>query len=111
MELIQFLANGANSICGETAIPIWRFLGAVVGALQIAIPVIIVLLATIDLGKAVMAGEDKKIKEAQGMLIKRLIYGVAIFFVVAIVQVVFGLVDDADTSKACFTCIANRGKC
>ena len=99
-----------NTYCADSA-TVWQFLGEIIYIIRIVIPVIIILLGTLDLGKAVMAGEDKKIKEAQGMLIKRLIYGVAIFFVVAIVQVVFGLVDDADTSKACFTCIANRGKC
>ena len=40
----------------------------------------------------VMAGEDKEIKAAQKMLIKRLIYGVVIFFVVTLVQAAFGLV-------------------
>lgn len=98
--------------CSDSKV-IWVFLGKIVNILQIAIPVIIVLLATIDLGKAVMAGEDKKIKEAQSMLIKRLIYGVAIFFVVTIVQVVFGLVADqgATTNGLCFKCIDKPNNC
>lgn len=92
---------------------IWRFLGNIVNILQIAIPVIIILLGTIDLGKAVMAGEDKKIKEAQKMLLMRLIYGVAIFFIVLIVQIVFGLVAEqgASTSSTCFKCVASPGSC
>ena len=36
--------------------------------MQIAIPVIIILLGTIDLGKAVLAGEDKKIKDEMSMI-------------------------------------------
>ena len=44
-----------------------------------------------DLGKAVVASKEDEIKSAQKLLIKRAIYAIAIFFVVLIVQVVFGL--------------------
>ena len=57
--------------------------------------------------------KDKKIKEAQKMLLMRLIYGVAIFFVTTIVQVVFGLVagaeGTADDSSICWSCVSNKG--
>ena len=108
LSVVQVLAD----FCTESK-PIWRFIGNIINILQIAIPVIIVLLGTIDLGKAVMAGEDKKIKEAQKMLLMRLIYGVAIFFIVVIVQIIFGLVADqgASTSSTCFACVASPGNC
>ena len=98
--------------CGDTK-DIWILIGKVVWILQIAIPVIIILLGTLDLGKAVMAGEEKKIKEAQNMFIKRLIYGVAVFFVVMIVKAVFGFVSNATSSvnSTCFSCVAHNGKC
>lgn len=110
MELLSLVQIA--DFCADSKV-IWVFLGRIVQILQIAIPVIIVLLATLDLGKAVMAGDDKKIKEAQSMVIKRLIYGVAIFFVVVIVKVVFGLVagQGATTNGMCFDCISQPGKC
>ena len=116
LNVIQVLAE--VDFCAKSA-PIWKFLGYIVNILQIAIPVIIVLLGTLDLGKAVMAGEDKKIKEAQKMLIMRLVYGVAVFFVITIVQIVFGLVgsvgeEDTTTSSGgqkCFACISSPSKC
>lgn len=111
MELISLFQ--VADFCRDTA-PIWGFIGNIVNILQIGIPVIIVLLATIDLGKAVMAGEDKKIKEAQKMLLLRLVYGVAIFFVVIIVKVVFGLIGqdvDAGDKGVCFNCVAKPGNC
>ena len=61
-----------------------------------------------------MAGEDKKIKEAQKMLLMRLIYGVAIFFVVIIVKVVFGLIGEnvaGGDAAVCFNCATNPGSC
>jgi len=88
--------------CTEAA-DIFNLIAKIIFILKIAIPIIIVILATIDLGKAVMAGEEKGIKEAQNMLIKRLIYGVAIFFVVTIVQVVFGLVNSNATNNTCWS--------
>lgn len=112
MELAS-LFQVAVDFCAETK-PIWQFLGNIINILQIGIPIIIVLLATIDLGKAVMAGEDKKIKEAQKMLLLRLIYGVAIFFVVIIVKVVFGLIGEnvaGGDAAICFNCATNPGKC
>lgn len=92
-----------DEFCTGSVLNIFNLLAKVIFILKIAIPIIIVLLAMIDLGKAVMAGDDKQIKEAQGMLIKRLIYGVVIFFVVTVVQVVFGLVNQNVGSSKCWT--------
>lgn len=110
LDTVQILAKSASSFCSDTK-EIWSFLGKIINILKIVIPVIIVLLGTIDLGKAVMAGEDKQIKAAQKMLLMRLIYGVAIFFVTTIVQVVFGLVAGAEgvSSEICFKCVSNKG--
>lgn len=58
---------------------------------QIGIPIILIVLGTIDLGKAVIASKEDEIKNAQKMLIKRAMYAVAVFFVVTIVSLVFSL--------------------
>jgi len=99
-----------GSFCENTA-GIWYLVGTVINIFKIVIPIIIVLLAILDLGKAVMAGEEKEIKEAQKMLIKRIIYGVVIFFVVTLVQGVFSLVSSQfandDKSQVCWICATN----
>ena len=107
MEFVQLL-----HWCDDSA-RIWQLVGQVINIIQFAVPVIIILLGTIDLGKAVMAGEDKEIKAAQGMFIRRLIYGVVVFFVVFIVKTVFGLVDTDATTSTCWHCAAkpNGGTC
>lgn len=101
-----------NSFCADSA-QIWQIVGNLINIVKIVIPIIIVLLAMFDLGKAVMAGEEKEIQAAQKMLIKRLVYGVVIFFVVTIVQVVFNLVGqgiekDGDAG-ICWTCATRPG--
>ena len=54
-----------------------------------------------------------EVKAAQNRLIKRFIYAAAVFFVVFIVQLIFGAIADADgtTNKTCFKCVSNRGSC
>lgn len=78
--------------------------------IQIGIPIILIILGTVDLGKAVISSDDKEVKAAQGRLIKRILYAVVIFFVVTIVTVVFNLLGNADSEdvtvgdwRACWT--------
>ena len=67
--------------------------------IQFAVPIVIIILGSIDLFKAVIASKEDEIKAAQKLLIKRVIYGVAVFFVVAIVQLVFStLATNSDAS-------------
>lgn len=68
--------------------------------IEIGIPIILIVLGMLDLGKAVVASKEDEIKKAQQMLIKRAIYAIAIFFVVLIVQVVFGLIATSGDSEA-----------
>ena len=71
----------------------------IIPLIQIGIPIILIILGMLDLGKAVMASKEDEIKNAQKMLIKRCIYAVAIFFVVLIVNLVFGLLSSTGDSE------------
>lgn len=96
------------SFCEETA-NIWKVVGEVLDIIRIVIPLIIIVLGMLDLGKIVLSGDSKAMKESQRMFIKRLIYGLAIFFVTTIVKLVFSLVETniaKDESKICWTCAA-----
>ena len=64
--------------------------------LQWLIPMGLILFGLIDLGKAVIAGKEDEMKKAQGTLIKRVIYAVAVFLVVTIVSFAMGLVGSED---------------
>ena len=71
----------------------------IIPLIQIGIPIILIVLGMLDLGKAVMASKDDEIKNAQKMLIKRCMYAIAIFFVVLIVNLVFGLLSTTGDSE------------
>ncbi len=77
---------------------------------QIGIPILLIVFGTLDLGKAVIASDEKEVKAAQGRLVKRFIYAAAVFFVVTLVSVVMGIVakGDAENTTGWFACWNSR---
>ena len=67
--------------------------------IYIGIPIILIVLGIIDLGKAVVASKEDEIKKAQQMLVKRAIYAISIFFVVFLVKTIFGIVAGTQTGQ------------
>ena len=89
----------------ESLLPLIRLIkNGVIPLIQLGIPILLILYGMLDLGKAVLASKEDEIKSAQKMLIKRAIYAVSIFFVVLIVNVVFGLLGATDNKE-----IENQG--
>lgn len=94
------------------------FTSMLVDAVKIIVPLLLVVYGMIDLAKAVMSNDEKTMKEAQGKLIKRFVYAVVIFFIVALVQLVFGMLADAsggDIEKesmiSCIDCFMTGDNC
>lgn len=96
MELFQILDT---NIC-ETIYPVVKILKTILDVIQIGIPIILILMGTIDLGKAVLSSDDKAIKESTSRLVKRVIAAVAVFFVVTIVKLIMGIVSDSNIDGA-----------
>lgn len=61
-------------------------------AIQIAVPVLVILLCSVDIAKAVVAQEDKDMQAAISKSIKRVIIGLVIFFVPLVIDVLLDLV-------------------
>ena len=69
---------------------------------RVIIPIALILFGTVDLGKAVIASDEKEVKAAQSRLIKRFIYAALIFFVPMLVGVVMNVVSvggEGDTAS------------
>lgn len=119
MNMINLLAAAKCSIDIDPIVP--GTIRIFVTILKIVVPIILVVLGMLDMAKAVMANEEKEMKEAQKRLIKRVIYAVVIFFIVALVQFVFGQLAKADNgggnvdsnnTAACIYCfISNSDSC
>jgi len=92
---------GAIDNCGGL-LPIVKVIAAVIKIFMIIIPIGLIIFGTIDLGKAVIASDEKEVKAAQGRLIKRFIYAALVFFVPMLVSVIMGLVaagEQGDTAS------------
>lgn len=79
------------------------FIKKLIKILSIIVPAILIVLLSIDFAKAVVSSDGDGIKKAQKLALKRIIYGIVVFFVPMIVDVSFGLLDSKDISKSCFT--------
>lgn len=96
--------------CSELA-PVINLLKAILGIIQWGVPILLIIMGSIDLGKAVMASDDKEIKGATGKLIKRAIAAVAIFFIPLVVNLLIGMVGDSGAKEGDFiNCWNDSGK-
>ena len=82
-------------------LPLIRLIkNGVIPLIQIGIPIILILLGMLDLGKAVMAAKEDEIKSAQKLAIKRVVYALVVFLVPWIVNVAIGLLANALSTKS-----------
>ena len=92
---------GATDACGGL-LPLVNVVVSLIKVVMIVIPIALIIFGTIDLGKAVIASDEKEVKAAQGRLIKRFIYAALIFFVPMLVGVVMNIVSaggEGDTTS------------
>ena len=100
--MINFLINTkATYECGNMGLSfsgmIPNVVSIIIKAIQIIVPILLVVFGLIDLAKAVMAQKEDEIKKGQQTLIKRAIVGLIINFVSG----------DDDTISSCFNCFVN----
>lgn len=65
----------------------------VLGYVRVIVPILIILLGTLDLAKAVIASKEDEIRKAQSIFIRRVLIGVAVFFIPLLVDVIMWLAD------------------
>lgn len=102
--------NCGNNFLTDIPSVLPKILNIVYVALQIAVPVILVIMGSIDLFKAITAGKDDEIKKSQQTFVKRLIVAMIVFFVFAIVRLVISFVGDGNSIKIinCADCLINN---
>lgn len=107
----MLLLAGSGTFCSDTK-EIWELIGTAVTIFKIVIPVLIIIMGSIDLGKAVVSSDDKAIKSETSTLIKRIIIGVVIFFIPTIVEALFNLftmgADAYADAQVCVTCVTGN---
>lgn len=110
--MIQFLAGSELCPEGSELLNVLSLVRTIIKYLQILIPIALILWGTIDMGKAVIAGDEKKMKEAQKPFVKRLISAIIVFLIPFIVTLVINLVivDNDSEWKACWNAAGSFDK-
>ena len=97
LNLVNFLANETDFCVGmegmEQGIPagIGNVVHLIVVAIQVVVPILLIIWGMIDFAKAIIGQDEDKIKAGQKTFIKRLIAAVIVFLIVTIVQLAINL--------------------
>ncbi len=79
--------------------------------IQVAVPVVLVIMGSLDLTKSITAGKEDEMKKGQQLFIKRLISAALVFVVFIIVKLLISVVADnsANNIMECAECfISNK---
>lgn len=99
MNGLVLLGTGLATFCGDTH-ELLQVVGWVVTIVKIVIPLAIIVLGLIDLGKAAISSKPEEIKKSVTSLAWRAVGGVLIFFVPTLVMVVFGFVGQFNSATS-----------
>lgn len=105
MQLFSVLAkctsknHACATIIGEEGIPgdLVSIIHYIYLAIQVVVPIILVIFGMIELAKALVSQKEDEIKKAQGSFLKKLIVAVVVFLVFSIVKLVFDFANSGNT--------------
>lgn len=102
-------AEDICAVCGSESLPIPigvpNFVSKLILLAQIAVPILIIIVAMFKYTKAITSNDDKAIKEANSSFIRSLITGVSVFLIVTFVKFAFNLLgSEYSDSLNCISC-------
>lgn len=90
----------------------FRFFGYLLFVVKIIVPILLIIMGTLDFGKAVIASNQDAVSKAAKMFAIRIVVGVSIFLLPTIVNFVFGLLPSSVSDyNACKTCLFDPTNC
>ena len=109
MDVFGMLLVTSEQFCDELA-PVLGVVGWVIFGIKVAVPIILIVVGMIDLAKAVVAKDEKDVKGAQQLLVKRAISAAIVFLVATLVGVIMMLVNGEEYKK-CTGCLNRPWQC
>ena len=73
--------------------------------LLIAVPLLLVILGTIDLYKGITANKEDEMTKSRKLFVKRLITGAIVFLVLGLTKFVISIIDNKTNSKGIINCV------
>ena len=93
----------------KTGYSIMGFLGTILMIIKICVPIILILIGSIELVKCIISNSEE-MKKSISKLIKKAIIGLTIFFVPSIVMFLTNLTGVNFDGKECMTCLLETPK-
>lgn len=90
----------ADHFCKGPVQGVFTTLGWIFFALKIIVPLLLIIMGSIDFGKAVLSSKDDEIKKSATTLAMRAAIGVLIFFVPTILNLVVNVIDSSKDNDA-----------
>lgn len=75
--------------------------------IRIAVPVILIIVGMVEMGRAIASQKEDEIKKAQSALIKKAVAAVLVFLMFSIVKILVGVVGANEKEKGCLDTILN----
>ena len=85
-----------ENFCTGSRLGVFTTIGWVFWFAKILIPIVLIVLGSIDVGKAVIASKDDEIKKSAKTLVIRVIAGIIIFFIPTLLNLVVDLINGGD---------------
>ena len=89
-----------SSDCGWISNETVNFLANIVSIIKIAVPLLIIIMGSVDFVKAVVSQKEDQIKKSQIDFIQKLIAGVAVFFVFTFASWIMQIIANADKENS-----------
>jgi H+/gluconate symporter-like permease len=103
-----------NAFCQELS-PILQLIGQALNLFKIFLPLILIALGILDIGKAIISSKSEDVKKNMKNFFKKVIACVVVFFIPTICMIVFGFVGGFNDIKensgvdydVCYSCMFN----
>ena len=101
------MISDPGSFCSEPAMNnVLYLVGVVVAVIRIAVPVVLIVIGMVDLVKALTSQDDKQIKAATNLIVKRVVIAVAVFLVPTIIRLLMNVISQHEY-ESCINCVTS----
>ncbi|HBP13084.1 MAG TPA: hypothetical protein DD613_03360 [Firmicutes bacterium] len=89
-------------MCSDLSV-VWTIFGYIIWGIKVVVPLLLIISGMITMAHAVMEKDEKKIKDAQKLLVQKIIAAVIVYLVIALTGVIVSLVASGDW-QSCANC-------
>ena len=99
------MCDGAFGISGGIPQQLVQLIHLVYNAIRIAVPIILILVGMIDMGKAITMQKEDEIKKAQNLLARKAITAALVFLSTSAVGLLFSVASGEKTEGTTWSCV------